>query len=42
MRLSWVVRIMVGRFIMTRVRAPANREVCISRNWQKNSIPTRP
>ena len=32
----------VGRFIITSVNAPAKREVCIPRNWQKNSIPTRP
>ena len=32
----------VGRFIITRVRAPAIREVLRPMNWQKQSIPTSP
>ena len=36
------MRITVGRFIITRVRAPAIRDVPILQNRQKNSIPTRP
>ena len=40
LRLSWVVRITVGRFIITSVSAPASREV--PNTPVNTSIPTRP
>ena len=41
MRLSCVVRIIVGRVIMTRAKAPAMRLVPRPRVWQKTIMPTR-
>ena len=42
MRLSWVVRIMVGKFMITKVNAPAKMLLSKSINWQKNKLPNRP
>ena len=42
MRLSWVVRMMVGKIMMTRVQPPERRLVLKPSIWAKNSMPTRP
>ena len=39
---SWVVRMMVGRFMTTSVRLPDSRQVWKPSAWLNTSMPTRP